>query len=109
MLDDVNGLHSSIGVEVIVATGERCVNDVGPEDLYEFARPGDQKDKELAVSRGTGRTVCDPAWRPQDRKAHPASYMATARAHPASLRLPRHYYDSVGEICQDNRLTRLPA
>jgi hypothetical protein len=45
MLDDVNGLHSSIGVEVIVATGERCVNDVGPEDLYEFARPGDQKDK----------------------------------------------------------------
>ncbi len=77
MLDDVNGLHSSIGVEVIVATGERCVNDVGPEDLYEFARPGDQKDKELAVSRGTGRTVCDPAWRPQGPSPPPSASLAT--------------------------------
>src|SRR2546425_10162896 len=34
--------------------------------------------------------------------------MATARALPTLPFLPRHYYDSVGEICQDNRLTRLP-
>ncbi len=51
MLDDESRFPARIGVEVIVATGERCVNDVGPEDLYEFARPGDQKDKELAEAR----------------------------------------------------------
>src|SRR5712692_5446253 len=46
--------------------------------------------------RGVADPIPPPVWRPQG--LHTASGMATARAHPTLLFLPRHYYDSVGEL-----------
>jgi len=67
-------------------------NDVGPEGLRTFTNLLDQgtrriKNWQFRVERAERYVILHG-----DRKALPASYMATARALPASLRLPRHYY-----------------